>query len=165
MKRFEVFTEVWTWGGTRIRRYLFYSIFKLVLISVVFVQLGGNISTNAGGLRLIRYGSLQANILGVEAVLAQEGGPILDCLQVALKKDNTGYHLKHLFVGSEGTLGIVTKIALYCPPRPKSVKVKSFANVNLTSALGECHSKELYCDDIRPTAKTNMDNHVFKLML
>ena len=86
-------------------------------------QIGGNVSTNAGGLRLIRYGSLQANVLGVEVVLAQDGGPILDCLKVALKKDNTGYHLKHLFIGSEGTLGIVTRIAIQCPPRPKSVKV------------------------------------------
>ena len=50
---------------------------------------------------------------------------MLDCLRVALKKDNTGYDLKHLFIGSEGTLGIVTKIALFCPPRPTSVKVNS----------------------------------------
>lgn len=87
-------------------------------------QIGGNVSTNAGGLRLIRYGSLQANVLGIEVVLPQEGGPILDCLKVALKKDNTGYHLKHLFIGSEGTLGIVTRIAIQCPPRPKSIKVR-----------------------------------------
>ena len=86
-------------------------------------QIGGNVSTNAGGLRLIRYGSLQANVLGIEVVLAQEGGPILDCLKVALKKDNTGYHLKHLFIGAEGTLGFVTRVAIQCPPRPKSVKV------------------------------------------
>lgn len=94
-------------------------------------QLGGNVSTNAGGLRLIRYGSLHANVLGIEAVLPQEGGPVLDCLQVALKKDNTGYHLKHLFIGSEGTLGIVTKIAIYCPPRPKSVKVSTSSRSQL----------------------------------
>ena len=86
-------------------------------------QIGGNVSTNAGGLRLIRYGSLQANVLGIEVVLPQEGGPILDCLKVALKKDNTGYHLKHLFIGAEGTLGFVTRVAIQCPPRPKSVKV------------------------------------------
>ena len=86
-------------------------------------QIGGNVSTNAGGLRLIRYGSLQANVLGIEVVLAQEGGPVLDCLKVALKKDNTGYHLKHLFIGAEGTLGFVTRVAIQCPPRPKSVKV------------------------------------------
>ena len=86
-------------------------------------QIGGNVSTNAGGLRLIRYGSLQANVLGIEVVLAQEGGPVLDCLKVALKKDNTGYHLKHLFIGAEGTLGFVTRVAIQCPPRPKYVKV------------------------------------------
>ncbi|XP_075214603.1 D-2-hydroxyglutaric acid dehydrogenase isoform X2 [Lycorma delicatula] len=81
-------------------------------------QIGGNISTNAGGLRFLRYGSLQGNVLGVEVVLAN--GEVLDCLNV-LKKDNTGFHLRHLFIGSEGTLGIVTKAALQCPPRPKSI--------------------------------------------
>lgn len=62
-------------------------------------QIGGNVSTNAGGLRLLRYGSLQGSILGLEVVLPN--GEILDCLS-QLKKDNTGYHLKHLFIGSEG---------------------------------------------------------------
>ncbi|KAJ9600104.1 hypothetical protein L9F63_009615 [Diploptera punctata] len=83
-------------------------------------QIGGNVSTNAGGIRLIRYGSLQGSILGVEAVKAD--GEVIDCLN-SLKKDNTGYHLKHLFIGSEGTLGIVTKIAVHCPPSPKAVNV------------------------------------------
>lgn len=49
-------------------------------------------------------------------------GDIVDALN-ALKKNNTGYHLKHLFIGSEGTLGIVTKIAIQCPPLPKAVNV------------------------------------------
>jgi len=66
---------------------------------------------------------------GLEVVLAQEGGPVLDLCRVSLKKDNTGYDLKHLFIGSEGTLGIVTKIALHCPPRPTSVKVKCEINL------------------------------------
>lgn len=49
-------------------------------------------------------------------------GEILDCLST-LKKDNTGYHLKHLFIGSEGTLGVVTKVAIQCPPKPKAVNL------------------------------------------
>jgi FAD/FMN-containing dehydrogenase len=49
-------------------------------------------------------------------------GEVIDCLS-SLKKDNTGYHLKHLFIGSEGTLGIVTKVAVHCPPSPKAVNV------------------------------------------
>ncbi|KAB7507624.1 D-2-hydroxyglutarate dehydrogenase, mitochondrial, partial [Armadillidium nasatum] len=75
-------------------------------------HIGGNVSTNAGGLRLVRYGSLLGSVLGVEAVLAS--GEVIDCLS-SMKKDNTGYSLKHLFIGSEGTLGLVS---IHCPPRP-----------------------------------------------
>ncbi|ONH96970.1 hypothetical protein PRUPE_7G162700 [Prunus persica] len=69
-------------------------------------QIGGNVSTNAGGLRLVRYGSLHGNVLGLEVVLAD--GNVIDMLGT-LRKDNTGYDLKHLFIGSEGSLGIVSK--------------------------------------------------------
>lgn len=104
-------------------------------------HIGGNVSTNAGGLRLLRYGNLQGSVLGLEAVSipslknnivsstftlfssqVKANGEILDCLST-LKKDNTGYHLKHLFIGSEGTLGIVTKVAIQCPPKPKAVNL------------------------------------------
>jgi FAD/FMN-containing dehydrogenase len=83
-------------------------------------QIGGNISTNAGGLRLMRYGSMHANTLGLVAVKAD--GTIVDALN-CLKKDNTGYALHHLFIGSEGTLGIITKVAVQCPPSPKAVSL------------------------------------------
>jgi len=83
-------------------------------------HIGGNVSTNAGGLRLLRYGSLHGTVLGVEAVLAT--GQVVDCLS-EMKKDNTGYDLKHLFIGSEGTLGVVTRVSLACPPRPKSINL------------------------------------------
>lgn len=83
-------------------------------------QIGGNVSTNAGGLRLLRYGSLHGNVLGVEAVLPD--GRIFDGLST-LRKDNTGYDLKQLFVGAEGTLGIVTGVSVLCPPKPSSVNV------------------------------------------
>lgn len=88
--------------------------------------IGGCVSTNAGGLRLLRYGNLHGNILGLEAVKAN--GSVVDCLNT-LKKNNTGYHLKHLFIGSEGTLGIVTKVAIQCPPLPTAVNV-AFLGLN-----------------------------------
>ncbi|XP_078429792.1 FAD-linked oxidases family protein isoform X4 [Wolffia australiana] len=76
-------------------------------------QIGGNVSTNAGGLRFLRYGSLHGNILGLEVVLAN--GSVIDMLST-LRKDNTGYDLKQLFIGSEGTLGIITKVSVLTPP-------------------------------------------------
>ncbi|KAJ8929674.1 hypothetical protein NQ314_017601 [Rhamnusium bicolor] len=67
-----------------------------------------------------QIGGQCGTVLGLEAVKAN--GEILDCLST-LKKDNTGYHLKHLFIGSEGTLGIVTKVAIHCPPKPKAMNL------------------------------------------
>ncbi|XP_015271552.1 PREDICTED: D-2-hydroxyglutarate dehydrogenase, mitochondrial [Gekko japonicus] len=83
-------------------------------------HIGGNVATNAGGLRLLRYGSLRGTVLGLEAVLAD--GSILNCL-ASLRKDNTGYDLKQLFIGSEGTLGIVTAVSILCPQKPKAVNL------------------------------------------
>ncbi|KAK7832015.1 d-2-hydroxyglutarate dehydrogenase [Quercus suber] len=87
-------------------------------------QIGGNVSTNAGGLRLVRYGSLHGTVLGIEAVLAN--GDVLDMLGT-LRKDNTGYDLKHLFIGSEGSLGIVTKVSILTPPKLSSVNLAFLA--------------------------------------
>ncbi|XP_054261644.1 D-2-hydroxyglutarate dehydrogenase, mitochondrial-like [Macrosteles quadrilineatus] len=95
-------------------------------------HIGGNIATNAGGLRLLRYGSLQANTLGLVAVKAD--GQVIDCMNT-LKKDNTGYHLKHLFIGSEGTLGLVTEVAIQCPPKPQSVSLALLGVVDFDHAL------------------------------
>ncbi|KAK9703215.1 D-lactate ferricytochrome c oxidoreductase [Basidiobolus ranarum] len=86
-------------------------------------QIGGNISTNAGGIRLLRYGSLHGNVLGLEVVLSD--GTILDNLST-LRKANTGYDLKQLFIGSEGTLGMVTGVSLLTPRRSKSVNAVLF---------------------------------------
>lgn len=84
-------------------------------------QIGGNVATNAGGLRLVRYGSLHGSVLGLEVVLAN--GTVLDLLQT-LRKDNTGYDLKQLFIGSEGTLGVITAVSIMCSPAPTSVQVR-----------------------------------------
>ena len=93
--------------------------------------IGGNLSTNAGGNRVIRYGMTREMVLGVEAVLAD--GTILSSLNKVLK-NNTGYDLKQLFIGGEGTLGIITKAVLRLRPKPKSentafVSVNDFNNV------------------------------------
>ncbi|CAL9086251.1 unnamed protein product [Musa textilis] len=93
-------------------------------------QIGGNISTNAGGLRFLRYGSLHGTILGLEVVLAN--GTILDMLGT-LRKDNTGYDLKHLFIGSEGSLGIVTKVSVLTPPKLMSTNLAFLACKDFTS--------------------------------
>jgi len=76
---------------------------------------GGNISTNAGGNRVIRYGMTRELVVGLEAVLAD--GTVLDGLK-PLIKNNTGIDLKHLFIGSEGILGVVTRAVLRLVPRP-----------------------------------------------
>lgn len=83
-------------------------------------QIGGNVSTNAGGLRLVRYGSLHGNVVGLEVVLAD--GSVLDG-GALLRKDNTGYDMKQLFIGAEGTLGVVTKVAILAPRKPAAVNV------------------------------------------
>lgn len=79
--------------------------------------IGGNISTNAGGNSVIRYGMMREQVLGVEAVLAD--GTIISSLSGVIK-NNTGYDLKQLFIGSEGTLGIVTRAVLRLRPLPRS---------------------------------------------
>ena len=80
-------------------------------------QIGGNLSTNAGGSNVLRYGNTRDLVLGVEVVVAD--GRIWNGLR-GLRKDNTGYDLKHLFIGAEGTLGIITKAVLKLFPRPRS---------------------------------------------
>lgn len=88
--------------------------------------IGGNLSTNAGGNRVIRYGMTRDLVLGVEAVLAD--GTIIDGLH-KLRKNNTGYDLKQLFIGSEGTLGIITRAVLKLSPKPSS-QVVAMCGVN-----------------------------------
>ncbi|KAI5693134.1 hypothetical protein M8J75_009142 [Diaphorina citri] len=99
-------------------------------------QIGGNISTNAGGLRLFRYGSLHATVLGLEVVLAD--GTVLDLMNT-LKKDNTGYHLAHMFIGAEGTLGFVTKVVIQWVDSFDTVlKIVQLARTSLGEILSSC---------------------------
>lgn len=78
-------------------------------------QIGGNLATNAGGVNVLRYGTARAQVLGLEVVLAD--GTIIDSLR-SLRKDTAGYDLKQLFIGSEGTLGIITAATLKLFPDP-----------------------------------------------
>lgn len=93
-------------------------LFPLRLASEGSCTIGGNISTNAGGTEVLRYGMMRELVLGLEVVLAN--GRVLDLLRT-LRKDNTGYDLKQLFIGAEGTLGIVTAAALKLFPKPQEV--------------------------------------------
>ncbi|TGO64449.1 hypothetical protein BCON_0007g00990 [Botryotinia convoluta] len=98
-------------------------IFPLDLGAKGSCHIGGNVATNAGGLRLLRYGSLHGNVLGIEAVLPD--GTIVDDLS-KLRKNNTGYDLKQLFIGGEGTIGIITGISIICPQRSNAINVAFF---------------------------------------
>jgi FAD/FMN-containing dehydrogenase len=98
-------------------------IFPLDLGAKGSCHVGGNVATNAGGLRLLRYGSLHGNVLGIEAVLPD--GTIVDDLS-KLRKNNTGYDLKQLFIGAEGTIGIITGVSVLCPQRSKAINVAFF---------------------------------------
>lgn len=95
-------------------------IFPLDLGAKGSCHVGGNVATNAGGLRLLRYGSLHGTVLGIEAVMPD--GTVVDDLSV-LRKNNTGYDLKQLFIGAEGTLGIITAISILCPQRSPAINV------------------------------------------
>jgi FAD/FMN-containing dehydrogenase len=82
-------------------------------------QVGGNLSTNAGGIHVLRYGNARDAVLGLEVVTPD--GEIWDGLR-GLRKDNTGYDLKHLYIGAEGTLGIITAAVLKLYPRPRQIQ-------------------------------------------
>ena len=92
-------------------------------------MIGGNLSTNAGGINVLKYGNTRELCLGLEVVLPD--GNILDLLS-DLKKDNTGYDLKNIFIGAEGTLGIITAATLKLFPLPK-IKLTSFAEAKTIS--------------------------------
>jgi len=95
-------------------------------------QVGGNVATNAGGVKVIRYGLTRQWVLGLQVVLA--GGEVLE-LNGALEKNNTGLDLRQLFIGSEGTLGIITEATLKLTRPPSEVGVYLFAVRDLAAVL------------------------------
>jgi FAD/FMN-containing dehydrogenase len=108
-------------------------LFPLSLGSEGSCQIGGNLATNAGGTAVLRYGMMRDLVLGLEVVLAD--GRVLDGLK-GLRKDNSGYDLRHLFIGSEGTLGIITAACLKLFPKPADI-VTAFAAVRDPAAAVE----------------------------
>ncbi|SDH83932.1 FAD-binding oxidoreductase [Roseospirillum parvum] len=107
-------------------------LFPLSLGAEGSCQIGGNLASNAGGLNVLRYGTARDLCLGLEVVLAD--GRIWHGLS-GLTKDNTGYALKHLFIGAEGTLGIITAAVLKLFPRPTESATALLAVPDLTAAL------------------------------
>jgi len=106
--------------------------FPLSLGSEGSCQIGGNLSTNAGGLAALRYGVARELVLGLEVVLPD--GRVLDGLK-SLRKDNTGYDLRHLFIGAEGTLGVITAASLKLFPVPRTVATAFVAVESVAAAV------------------------------
>ena len=106
-------------------------LFPLSLAAEGTCQIGGNIATNAGGVHVLRYGTMRDLVLGIEAVFP--GGEIWNGLRT-LRKDNTGYDLRSLLIGSEGTLGVITAASLKLFPRPAEVATVIVACQSLEAA-------------------------------
>ena len=128
-------------------------------------QIGGNIATNAGGVNVVRYGMARELVLGIEAVLPN--GEIFNGLQT-LRKDNTGYDLKQLFIGSEGTLGVITAVALKLLPlnQVRSVVLVAVASPQqalelFRSVYGHCGARlqayEYFTDECLNLVLTHVD--------
>ena len=111
-------------------------LFPMSLGSEGSCQIGGNIATNAGGTAVLRYGPMRDLVLGVEAVMPD--GRVVNAMK-ALRKDNTGYALKHLFVGSEGTLGVITGAVLKLFAKPASDAVAMVGLDDIDAALALLH--------------------------
>ena len=107
-------------------------LFPLSLAAEGSCQIGGNLSSNAGGTAVLKYGNARDLVLGLEVVLPD--GRVWNGLR-RLRKDNTGYALKHLFVGAEGTLGIITAAVLKLFPRPRSRETAFVAIASPAAAL------------------------------
>ncbi len=107
-------------------------LFPLSLASEGSCTIGGNLGTNAGGTQVVRYGNTRELCLGLEVVTAQ--GEVWSGL-TGLRKDNTGYDLRHLFIGSEGTLGVITAATMKLYPLPKSQLTALAAVPSLEAAV------------------------------
>jgi D-lactate dehydrogenase (cytochrome) len=107
-------------------------LFPLSLGGEGTARIGGNLSTNAGGTGVVRYGNARDLVLGIEVVLPD--GTVWDGL-TALRKDNTGYDLKQLFIGAEGTLGIITAAVLKLFPRPAALETAFAGLANAEAAI------------------------------
>ena len=134
-------------------------------------MIGGNLSTNAGGINVLKYGNSRELCLGLEVVLPD--GKIMNLL-TELKKDNTGYDLKNLFIGAEGTLGIITRATFKLFPLPKKITTFFVEASTIFNALkllnvlqlefpGSIESFEIMPNTFWVVAKNNIDNIVMPL--
>jgi FAD/FMN-containing dehydrogenase len=135
-------------------------LFPLSLGAEGSCQIGGNLSTNAGGINVLRYGNTRDLVLGLEVVLPD--GRIWKGLR-GLRKDNTGYDLKHLFIGAEGTLGIITAATLKLFPRPAANATAWMAVRDPEAALQLLALMRLHCND-RITAFELISRHSLELV-
>lgn len=136
-------------------------LFPLSLASEGTCEIGGNLSTNAGGVQVLRYGNMRELVLGVEVVLPD--GRVWDGLR-ALRKDNTGYDLKQLFIGAEGTLGIVTAVVLKLFPKPRA-RATAWVDVpDPAAAVGLLRAVQSRCGD-RVTAFEIIGREALQLVL
>ena len=120
-------------------------LFPLSIASEGTARMGGILGTNAGGTAVLRYGNARDLVLGVEAVLAD--GTIIRDLK-RLRKDNTGYDLRHLLIGSEGTLGVITAASLRLLPRPAERATAYLAVEDPAGALGLLHALQSRLGDV-----------------
>ncbi len=107
-------------------------IFPLTFGAKGTAMIGGNLATNAGGSNVVRYGNTRDLCMGLEVVLAD--GRVMD-LMTSLHKDNSGFNLRHLMIGAEGTLGIITKAVMKLFPKPRAYATATLAVTSLESAL------------------------------
>jgi len=135
-------------------------LFPLSLGAEGSCQIGGNLSTNAGGVNVLRYGNTRDLVLGLEVVLPD--GRIWNGLR-GLRKDNTGYDLKHLFIGAEGTLGIITAATLKLFPRPAANATAWMAVRDPEAALQLLSLMRRHCND-RITAFELISRHSLELV-
>ena len=119
--------------------------FPLSLGSEGTCQLGGNLSTNAGGVHVLRYGMMRDLVLGLEVVLAD--GRVLSSLS-PLRKDNTGYDVKSLFLGAEGTLGVITAASLKLYPKVRNVAAAFVAVPDVRAAVDLLGAFREHCGEL-----------------
>ena len=134
--------------------------FPLDLASKGSAHIGGNVATNAGGLKVIRFGNMRDSVLGMEVVLGD--GRVLH-LDANLRKDNTGYDLKQLFISSEGTLGIITRVTIKLQARLKDLRIACMA-VSAFDKIPEI-LKSANLGAFRPTAFEFFTNEALRIVL
>jgi len=133
--------------------------FPLSLSSSGSCLIGGNIATNAGGINALKYGTIRESLQGIEVVLSD--GSIIESMST-MKKDNTGYDIKNIFCGSEGTLGIITKALLKIYPKPKDYYHCFFAfksidkTINFFQKLRDLFNETLESAEIIPNIAFEM---------